>query len=81
MFDEQNPKNPTVVACVFVTFATSNSFSLVATIVCFVIDKYHGCLDKPQRIISGDLFEESWIELDAEVEKYENEYILESSAP
>jgi len=34
-----------------------------------------------KRIISGDLFEESWIELDAEVEKYENEYILESSAP
>ena len=27
-----------------------------------------------KRIISGDLFEESWIELDAEVEKYEKEY-------
>ena len=32
-----------------------------------------------KRIISGDLFEESWIELDAEVEKYEKEYKLESS--
>jgi len=28
-----------------------------------------------KRIISGDLFAESWIELDAEVERYENEYI------
>lgn len=32
-----------------------------------------------KRIISGDLFEESWIELDAEVGEYESEYILESS--
>jgi len=32
-----------------------------------------------KRIISGDLFEESWIELDAEVGKYESEYMLESS--
>ena len=31
-----------------------------------------------KRIISGDLFEESWIELDAEVDKYEKEYKLES---
>jgi UDP-glucose:glycoprotein glucosyltransferase len=27
-----------------------------------------------KRIISGDLFEESWVELDAKVEKYEKEY-------
>lgn len=32
-----------------------------------------------KRIISGYLFEESWIELDAEVGKYENEFISESS--
>ena len=31
-----------------------------------------------KRIISGDLFVESWIELDTEVEKYENEYKSES---
>jgi len=31
-----------------------------------------------KRIISGDLFAESWIELDAEVEKYEIEYIVEA---
>jgi len=28
-----------------------------------------------KRIISGDLFDESWIELDAEVDLYENEYL------
>ena len=28
-----------------------------------------------KRIISGELFEESWIELDAEVEQYEKEYL------
>ena len=28
-----------------------------------------------KRIISGDLFEESWIDLDAEVERYEKEYL------
>jgi hypothetical protein len=28
-----------------------------------------------KRIISGDLFEESWIELDSEVEQYEKEYL------
>mmetsp|Transcript_4454 Transcript_4454/g.6909 ORF Transcript_4454/g.6909 Transcript_4454/m.6909 type:complete len:1653 (+) Transcript_4454:54-5012(+) len=28
-----------------------------------------------KRVISGDLFEESWIELDAEVEAYEKEYL------
>jgi len=28
-----------------------------------------------KRIISGDLFEESWIELDAEVDRYEREYL------
>jgi UDP-glucose:glycoprotein glucosyltransferase len=27
-----------------------------------------------KRIISGDLFEESWVELDAEVEKHEQQY-------
>lgn len=29
-----------------------------------------------KRIISGDLFEESWVELDAEVDMYEKEYLL-----
>ncbi|KAG7352641.1 glycosyl transferase family protein [Nitzschia inconspicua] len=33
-----------------------------------------------KRIISGELFQESWIELDAEVEKYEKEYLAELSA-
>jgi hypothetical protein len=33
-----------------------------------------------KRIISGDLFEESWVELDAEVEKYEKEYLSSSAA-
>jgi UDP-glucose:glycoprotein glucosyltransferase len=32
-----------------------------------------------KRIISGNLFKESWIELDAEVDKYENKYMLKSS--
>ena len=44
----------------------------------FAIPTYCTHLTKQQRIISGELFEESWIELDAEVEKYENEYKLES---
>jgi hypothetical protein len=38
------------------------------------------CALVSQRIISGDLFAESWIDLDAEVEKYESEYIAEASA-
>jgi hypothetical protein len=28
-----------------------------------------------KRIISGNLFNESWVELDAEVEMYEKEYL------
>jgi UDP-glucose:glycoprotein glucosyltransferase len=33
-----------------------------------------------KRIISGDLFNESWVELDAEVERYEQEYHSSSSS-
>ena len=32
-----------------------------------------------KRIISGELFPESWVELDAEVERYEQEYFDASS--
>jgi UDP-glucose:glycoprotein glucosyltransferase len=34
-----------------------------------------------KRIISGELFEESWVELDAEVEMYEKEYLGSIEAP